>query len=235
MGTIYLVRHGQASFGSANYDQLSPLGYEQARLLGQWLANSRQDVQRVVCGGMQRHRQTADTCMAEMPKALLSETEWLTDSGFAEFDHEQVLLRHCPESADPAGFKAFLASHAEPKRAFQQTFQGAMQRWTQGQWDGDYDESWPAFKARCVAALERLAAIAARDESTIVFTSGGTISVLCQHILGLGDVKTLELNWILANCGMTKLLLRPDAIRLGYLNNYAHLEWLGEAGAVTYR
>ncbi|HJV74342.1 MAG TPA: phosphoglycerate mutase family protein, partial [Noviherbaspirillum sp.] len=58
MGQIYLVRHGQASFGSANYDQLSELGLEQARLLGEWFANSRQQFHRVVTGDMRRHRQT---------------------------------------------------------------------------------------------------------------------------------------------------------------------------------
>ena len=34
MATIYLVRHGQASFGKENYDQLSPRGWEQGRILG---------------------------------------------------------------------------------------------------------------------------------------------------------------------------------------------------------
>ena len=29
MGTLYLVRHGQASFGSDHYDQLSELGRRQ--------------------------------------------------------------------------------------------------------------------------------------------------------------------------------------------------------------
>jgi len=102
MGQILLVRHGQASFGSANYDQLSELGYEQARLLGQWYANSHQPFHKVVTGGMARHRQTADTCLAELPKPLLADTEWLTDPDFAEFDHHEVLLRHCPEAADAA-------------------------------------------------------------------------------------------------------------------------------------
>ena len=30
MSEIYFVRHGQASLGARNYDQLSPLGWEQA-------------------------------------------------------------------------------------------------------------------------------------------------------------------------------------------------------------
>src|ERR1700740_634212 len=38
MGRLFLVRHAQASFLSQNYDQLSPLGGTQARLLGQYWA-----------------------------------------------------------------------------------------------------------------------------------------------------------------------------------------------------
>lgn len=234
MGQILLVRHGQASFGSANYDQLSELGYEQARLLGQWYANSRQPFHKVVSGGMARHRQTADTCMAELPKPLLADTEWLTDEDFAEFDHQEVLLRHCPEYADAAAFKAMLANHVEPSRALEQLFHAAMQRWMGGWHDSDYTETWPDFRRRCVRALERLHT-EEREQSTIVFTSGGVIATLMQHLLGLQDYQVMEMSWTLANCSVTKLRQRPGQFTLGYLNNYAHLEWLGQQGSVTYR
>ncbi|MDC8757063.1 histidine phosphatase family protein [Janthinobacterium fluminis] len=235
MGQIYLVRHGQASFGSADYDQLSVLGTEQARLLGQWFANSRQVFQRVVTGAMKRHRQTADACLAELPKALLADTDWQTDAGFNEFDHEQVLLRHRPDFADPAAFKPFMAKHAEAERAFRVIFDEAMARWMGGAHDADYTESWPAFRARCVGALERLAAAAAPAQTIVVFTSGGTIATLCHHLLGLPDEQLFDLTASLVNCSVTKLLYQPGKVGLSYLNNYAHLEWLGEADAVTYR
>ncbi|MFA9216074.1 MAG: histidine phosphatase family protein [Sphingomonadaceae bacterium] len=242
MGHIYLVRHGQASFGSANYDQLSTLGFEQSRLLGQWFANSRQSFQRVVTGGMARHRQTADTCLAELPRSALNDTEWLTDDGFAEFNHHEVLLRHCPEFADPALFQRLLAERgrdSSPMRAFEQIFRAAMQRWMGGWHDADYSETWPAFRQRCVTALERLHSVAedgsASVGSTIVFTSGGTIATLMQHILGLQDEQVTDMSWTLANCAITKLQHRPGQVSLAYLNNYAHLEWLGEPGTVTYR
>lgn len=234
MGQIYLVRHGQASFGAVNYDQLSELGFEQARLLGQWYANGRQSFQRVVTGGMVRHRQTADTCLAELPKQQLTEAEWITDEGFAEFDHHEVLLRHCPEFADAVAFKQLQARHVDPPRALEHLFRAAMQRWMSGWHDDDYKETWPAFRHRCVAALERLDTDSSK-QATIVFTSGGVISTLMQHLLGLQDYQVMEMNWTLANCAVTKLLQRPGQFTLSYLNNYAHLEWLGEPGAVTYR
>ena len=38
MANLFLVRHGQASFGADDYDRLSPTGHEQSRLLGEYLA-----------------------------------------------------------------------------------------------------------------------------------------------------------------------------------------------------
>ena len=241
MAHIYLVRHGQASFGSSNYDQLSALGFEQARLLGQWFANCRQQFRRVVTGGMARHRQTADTCMAELSKDARSAMDWHTDGDFAEFDHREVLLRHCPEFGDPAAFKRLLeqpGAGATPGRVFEQIYRGAMQRWMSGWHDDDYLETWPDFRHRCVAALERLNVPLAEGEPRgpiIVFTSGGTIATLMQHVLGLQDFQVVDMNLTLANCSVTKLMTRPGQISVNYLNNYAHLEWLGEEGAVTYR
>ncbi|NRR31791.1 histidine phosphatase family protein [Oxalobacteraceae bacterium] len=237
MGHIYLVRHGQASFGAANYDQLSTLGFEQARLLGQWFANCRQGFGRVVTGGMLRHRQSADSCIAELPKSLLIDTEWSNDPGFAEFDHHQVLIRHMPQFDEPDGIKNFMAQKDQPKQAFLLMFRAAMVRWMGGEHDADYDEPWPAFRARCIAALTRLCAEPAPADgkgSTIVFTSGGTISTLVQHVLGLSDVKMMEMNLTLANGGVTRLSHHHGQLGLSYLNNYAHLEWLGEPGSVTY-
>ena len=234
MGQILLVRHGQASFGAANYDQLSELGYEQARLLGQWYANSRTPFHKVITGGMARHQQTADTCLAELPKPLLADTEWITDADFAEFDHHEVLLCHCPEFADAIAFKALQANHVDPPRALEHLFRAAMQRWMGGWHDNDYAETWPDFRRRCVRALERLQN-GERGHTTIVFTSGGVIATLMQHLLGLQDYQVMEMSWTLANCAVTKLLQRPGQITLGYLNNYAHLEWLGQPGSVTYR
>ena len=86
-----------------------------------------------------------------------------------------------------------------------------------------------------MGALERLTEQGAESETAVVFTSGGTISAICQHLLDLPDYKTLELNWTIANSSLTRLQHRPGKTSLSYLNNFAHLEWLGEANSVTYR
>ena len=110
-----------------------------------------------------------------------------------------------------------------------------MMRWMSGDHDHEYREPWPVFRARCIAALERLLESAGASQNIIVFSSGGTIATLCQHLLGLPDQQTAVLNWSMVNSSVTKLFYQPGKVTLSYLNNYAHLERLGEKHSVTYR
>src|ERR1019366_2043739 len=83
MAAIYLIRHSQASFGSSDYDQLSEIGLQQARVLGASLALRRPRVRRAVCGTMRRHQQTAGGCLEAMSRPA----EWEVDAGWDEYDH----------------------------------------------------------------------------------------------------------------------------------------------------
>ena len=87
MSVLLLVRYGQASFGAADYDQLSSLGEEQSRLLGASLAarGVRPDV--VLRGSMKRHRQTATAAVAGAGWS----TDVVEDDGWDEFDHLSTL------------------------------------------------------------------------------------------------------------------------------------------------
>ena len=236
MGQIFLVRHGQASFGAADYDQLSAHGVEQSRLLGQWFAACKVGIGQVVTGSLKRHRQTAEACLGAVPGAPAA-AAWRTEPGFDEYDHVEVLRLHAPQMNDPIAAKDALDREPDAKKAFQRIFAQAMERWMGGRHDADYRESWPAFRARCVAALQRAVAAAGASQSIIVFTSGGAIAAICQELLGFPDQRAADVNFSLANCSVTKLLYsgRDGRIGLQYLNNFAHLEQAGEAQHVTYR
>ena len=208
---------------------------EQSRLLGEWYAQRQQGFSRVITGGMNRHRQSAVACLGALPRALRKEGDWETDAGFAEYNHDKILARHRPEFSNVVELQRFLADSENPRKAFQHNFEAAMARWMGGANDGEYTESWPVFRARCIAALQRVVMSPATSQSIIVFTSGGTISTIVQHVLGLRDQKMFELNWTLANAGVTRLLYQADRLSLSYLNNFAHLEWPGKLGSITSR
>jgi broad specificity phosphatase PhoE len=231
MGEIYLVRHGQASFGADDYDRLSPLGVEQSRQLGVWLAASGQRFDRVVTGTLRRHRQTADECFAAHPQGGARSE----DAGLNEYDHRQMLSCYDPRLATPQSVRSVIDAHANPRRAFQELFAAAFARWVSGEHDAEYTESFPDFRARVLGALERLVAAAARSDRLIIFTSGGPIAVIVQNLLGLADERVAALNFSLANAALTSAFFGASGLRLGTVNAFQHLQRAGEHTLVTYR
>jgi broad specificity phosphatase PhoE len=230
MGAIYLVRHGQASFAAADYDQLSPLGHEQARVLGAALARRGVRAHVLVCGGMRRHAQTASECLTGMGL----EARWDVDPGWDEYDHNEVLAGLDPRYKLQAELAADLLQHEDPRRAFQAIFERAMERWVDAAYHAEYRESWPAFCARVEGALARTAARLGRSENALVFTSGGAISVVLRSLLGLADARTLSFSASLVNASVSKLLVGARGIVLSTVNEHSHFEG-DDARLISYR
>ncbi len=220
MGTIYLVRHGQASFGSSNYDQLSPLGFEQARVVGEHLKSRIGPVDVVAQGSMRRHRETAQTCLA----AMGLEAPVTEDAGFNEYGFEAIITAHTPRYADRSVMQGELAQSGDHKKAFQTLFEAAIARWTGGEYDHEYEECWPRFSSRCGSALDTLIQNLGPSRTALVFTSGGYISVTVQRLLGLNAQQAFAFNWNIANASVTKLLYGARGVSLQSFNEHGHLE-----------
>lgn len=233
MGSLYLVRHGQASFGSQNYDALSALGHQQGHVVGQALKARGVLPEVVVAGTMQRHQDTARAALS----AMALDVGMRTHAGVNEFDHENVIEVAEPRYADKAAMMADMAASGDPRRSFQTFFQEAVARWVAGHHDDEYSEPWSRFKLRCVATLDELVQLTPPKGQAVVFTSGGFISVVCAHLLGLHDTQAFSINWTLANAGITKINVGRDGLHLLSVNEHGHLE--GSAGAspslLTYR
>jgi broad specificity phosphatase PhoE len=221
MGQLILVRHAQAMFAAPDYDQLSVLGREQARVLGAALARRLPQVDAVFTGTQLRHRETAEICLAARQQALAPTAL----AGFDEFDHRDLAARFLAAgdgaaSGPDAGADSILA--------------GAVRRWISGACDADYDEPWPAFRTRCIAALDDLARTAPRSTTTLVFTSGGPIAAICQRLLQISDAHVPRLIASLVNCGLSKVVIGASGPRLSTLNDHAHFEG-GDQRLITYR
>ena len=222
MSSILLVRHGQASFGAADYDDLSPTGHEQSRVLGAALAARGVGADLVVAGEMRRHAQTA--------ASLLDGAGWARevqhDAGWNEFDHLQVLGVHdSPEAAEGESEKA----------AFQRWFEEATRRWTAAGHDEAYDESFGAFAARVDAALSRLVDALPARGTAVVLTSGGAIAWVVSALLADSpDARTdlwLRLNPVSINTGTSTIVRGRRGTTLVAFNAHDHLS----PDLITYR
>ncbi len=222
MGQLLLVRHGQASWGSADYDVLSETGWEQARLLGRALAARGIVPDVAIIGGMRRHRETAEACLGELPGAGRPRI----DSDWDEFDHVSMLAKLKPP----------FEGRAPTKGEFQEWFEAATDRWTGGDYDHDYTEPFTAFTDRVGAALRRTAEGTASG-TAIVFSSGGPIAWATASLLSDGSdaASTLwrKLNPVCVNSGVTRMVTGSRGTTLVSFNEHAHLD--GVPDVLTYR
>jgi broad specificity phosphatase PhoE len=226
MGQLLLVRHGQASWGTEDYDVLSPLGWEQSRMLGTALGERGLSPEVVVQGGMRRHRETA---VGVCESAGWTEVARMNDRGWNEFDHVGMLAAQ----ATPA-FAGMEPTPAE----FQDWFESATARWVSGEANADYEESFGVFTGRVNEALDRTAAMVGTNGTGVVFTSGGAIAWVATGLLLGTDAPeevcaTLwgQLNKVIVNTSVTKVVVGRRGATLVSFNEHAHLE----ADGLTYR
>ncbi|WP_183093113.1 histidine phosphatase family protein [Nocardioides stalactiti] len=225
MKVIYLVRHGQASFGKKDYDALSDLGHEQSRLLGRALAGREVVPDVVVRGELRRHRETAEgilTGLADVGVDRRVPVE--VDAGWDEFDFEHVVQVHKPMYRSRTIMLADLARSRAPREKFQGIFEDATARWTGGESDDDYHESFPAFTGRVMAALLAAASMTPDRGTVVVVTSGGPIGLATSHLLA-GDASLwATLNKVAVNTAVTKVVNGRSGLTLASYNDHSHVE-----------
>ena len=215
--SLLLVRHGQASAGTDNYDRLSDRGWQQSRRLGHWLAATGHDFDAVVLGTMRRHRETFDA-IAEGYAAVGSVLPMPSpDPGLDEFDHHAVFDGFATHHPD---HPAVSASRDGGLQALGAMIHAALSAWAEDRIEG-VPETWQAFGARVRQAGERLTKHG--QKNVLVLTSGGVISRLAQNALGLSDRGAIDLNLSLRNSGVCEFHPRPYGFALGSWNALPHL------------
>lgn len=221
MGAIHLVRHGQASFGTGDYDRLSETGHLQARLTGKDMAvrGLRPDV--VIHGGLRRQRETAEGLV----EGLREESGWDApvecDDRWAEYDADEVLqaARAAGLSADHGTLDS-AGSSDEAKRAFQSQLDAAL-----GHWAG-----LEAFRDYVTTTNSAIAAAAARSGSgrtTVVVSSAGTISLAVAELLA--DPEGVVGLWsrlqrVTVNTGIARVVVGRGGMTCIAVNEHQHLE-----------
>lgn len=223
MAEIWLVRHGQASLGTDNYDQLSDLGHQQARWLGQHLhARAADRPVHLVSGQMARQIQTADGIAESLPLASRAQMD-----AFNEFDFESVVMSWLEQN--PGYPLAPSPSAAELRRLLY----SSMGAWAEGQLSlPAHKECWPAFHQRVASGWQQLAP--AVDSVLMVVSSAGAIASVLRHVMRLDNAATLELNLQICNASLTRLVRTESGTALTAFNDVSYLESGDRAHAITF-
>jgi len=230
MSELFLIRHGQASFGADNYDQLSELGYQQSRLLGAYFAERSIIFDAQVAGAMQRHHQTLDGINEGMGGNVTK--PYLSHVGFNEYDFKAMMRSYSKRYPSDTLVKQVSDTPGD-KKVYYRLLRQVLTLWSEDGLD-DVPETWPQFCQRVQDARRVVQDMAKTYRRILVASSGGAISLFVGTVLNLVPEKIIELNLQMRNTGISHFYFNPEKISLTSFNGIAHLDQPTSSQLITY-
>lgn len=241
MGTLYLVRHGQASFGADNYDLLSPLGQQQAVRLGEYFKGKGVTFEAALTGTLTRQRQTlAGICQGmgtefesggSAPQGSGAESKGkglgphLLWPGLNEYDSEAVISAIHPYPLPKPDTPELYRHHFR-------LLKDGLAQWMAGVVSPRGMPRYTEFAAGIAGALEHIRSH--HQGNVLLVSSGGPIATAIGQVLGTSPEATIELNMRIRNSSVTEFSFSPKRHRLVTYNTLPHLDAPEYAGWVTH-
>lgn len=221
MGTLYLVRHGQASFGADDYDVLSPLGMQQAVRLGDYFKNKGIEFDAALTGTLRRQISTFEGICQGMGQPL-DVLQW---PGLNEYDsHAVIATVHRGKLEKP--------TTPEQYRHHFRLLKDGLTQWMNGVVTPQGMPSYIDFVLGVTTALDHVRK--SHDGVVLLVSSGGPISTAVGHILGCSPEATIELNLRIRNSSITEFAFTPKRHMLVTYNTLPHLDSPDYSDWVTY-
>jgi broad specificity phosphatase PhoE len=227
MPTVLLIRHAQASFGTADYDVLSDRGHAQVAALQRALARRGIVADHIVSGTLRRQRDTGQPCANDVGAVAMVDARW------NEYDDDDVLLHHSTTRArlvrSPTDSAPLVSS-----RNFQRVVDQALQGWVDAGSSSRCAQTWPDFLGLVNRALDDVGAQLRRGQTALAFSSSGVIAALAASLIGQPEHAFVTLNRVSVNTAITKVIVGSRGKTLVSYNDHSHLEERGN-DIVTYR
>ena len=215
MGTLYLVRHGQASLGAADYDQLSPLGLRQSQQLGRYFLQKNLQFEAVLTGTLRRHAQTCDGIWDGMG-TLSASPSIVTWPGLNEYDSEAIMAcvprtQPLPHPSTPDGFKQHF-----------RLLRDGLKLWMLGESSPMGMPGWVDFQQGVTSALDHVRTH--YQSNVLLVSSGGPIATALSHVLNTPVATTIDLNMRIRNSAVSELSFTRSRHSLMTFNTLPHLD-----------
>ncbi|MFK7891229.1 MAG: histidine phosphatase family protein [Granulosicoccus sp.] len=226
MSLLFLVRHGQASAGTHDYDRLSNTGRKQACMLGQWWKEHDFRPAKFFHGTLKRQRDTATSALEGMGSSA-QHVECHTHDGLNEYDH-RVIESHFAKSGE----------NETPESMTFEQYLDIMSRWrdhrhNEAMLDSDKIESWQEFQERGWRTICSVHEPDRSDGQCVYFTSGGVIASIVSNVLNLDFEHTIDAIWRIRNASITTLHYDGKRARLVDFNTIPHLQTRPERSLIT--
>ena len=221
MGHLYLVRHGQASLGADDYDQLSPLGTQQSQRLGEHWRTQGITFDAVITGALKRHAQT----LAGIQQGMGTQHDALVWPGLNEYDSEAIIRAIQPgELLKPTTPESY-------KQHFRLLRDGLTQ-WMAGVVSPKGMPSYAEFVKGVTSALDHIRQ--QHDGNVLLVSSGGPIATAVAHVLKASPETSIELNMRLRNSAVSEFSFNPKRHSLVAFNSVPHLETPSHKDWITF-
>ncbi len=226
MGTLYLVRHGQASFGADDYDNLSELGRKQSVRLGEYWRDKGMKFDAVLVGTLKRQAQTLDGLLEGLgTTASPSKASPIQWPGLNEYDSAAVIATIHPEPLQKPDSPELYRHHFRLLR-------DALTQWMNGVTSPKGMPSYVDFQKGVTSALDHVRTQC--EGNVLLVSSGGPISTAVGHVLGTTPETTIEMNLRIRNASVTEFAFTPKRHMLVTYNTLPHLDHADHASWVTY-
>ena len=226
MGTLNLVRHGQASFGAADYDNLSDLGQRQSQRLGEHFRATGKRFDAVLTGTLRRHAQTRQGIASGMQLDSEGASDVLVWPGLDEYDPAALIGAVHRQKLD-------MPKTPEDMRNHFRLLREGLLAWMAGETKPVRMPSYAEFKAGVVAALDHVRE-QHPDGDVLIVSSGGPISTAVGQVLGAGAEATVELNLRIRNCSLSQFSYNAKKHSLMTYNMLPHLDSPEYQSWITY-
>jgi broad specificity phosphatase PhoE len=224
MATIYLVRHGQASFGAENYDELSALGLRQAQVTGEYFRAVGVVFDAVYSGDLSRQRETARWVVASQSH----EVPHHIDPRFNEIRNDEQLECLLPEviKHNPT-VKALMEKGLGSSKDYQKAIDAVFNFWVSPACNEPRIQSWAEYSGGAREALANVMQSQGAGKTVGIFASGGTVATLVAQVLGLDGEHTYQFYEPMFNCSVTQLFYSGTKVSLSFFNDCSFLRLIG--------
>jgi broad specificity phosphatase PhoE len=221
MGTLYLVRHGQASFGADDYDVLSPMGQQQSVRLGEYFKFKGIRFDGALTGTLNRQIQTY-ACICKGSGTDLAAIPW---PGLNEYDSHAMIEAIHPHPLEKP-------TSPEMYRQHFRLLKDGLAQWMAGVVSPRGMPRYTDFVQGVTSALDHVRQNF--DGNVLLVSSGGPIATAVGQVLGTSPETTIELNLRIRNASVTEFAFTPKRHMLVTYNTLPHLDAPEHADWITY-
>ena len=217
---LYLIRHGQASFGEKNYDNLSKKGFKQSISLGRKLKKEKIEFENIIIGPLNRHRQTFEG-IKEGFKGKVKDPVIINE--FAENQLMEIAQHYIPIMLNTEKSMKEIFSEVpiwKRRKEFFKYFNIIAKKWIYNELDLSEKgfESYDNFRKRVVKAKNKVSDLMSENTNTMVVSSGGAITGVYAECHPLSVDEIMDLNFKIKNASITLFKKENDTFTLDSFN-----------------